>query len=556
MRTTCEIRILFVDDESAVLNSLRRFLRKEEYQQYFASSGREALAFLETQAIDIIVTDLRMPAMTGLELIAEVKHLYPSMLRLVLSASRDIGETIASINSGEVFRFIEKPLDPVAFKKILLDAVEHYIMKTEREALLDELETSNQELQQMNASLRKSADLISAKDEELSVIMEMASDAIIVTDDMTRIVFWNKAAEKLFGYTFDEVKDKILHTFLLSERFKKPYMAWREKVLHDFQQGEEESIVTVRRSVSLHKDGHQITGEMSATVTLIHDRPHFVTITRDLSQLEQLEKSRRILFKMQQAIERKIEKALLQAPPPTDLEGMEIAALTIPSGHLDGDFSDFIIHGRNFLDVVIGDVMGKGLSAALVASGLKSRLLKILAQHDCSLKPRITCPHSYAKLEQLGEIISDLHTMAVKELLELEMFSTLCYARFHLPRKKMAYVGCGHLPIIHYRAAENHCSYLTGDNLPIGLAEESEYRSHSIDYAEGDLFVFSSDGVTEAEDQGEVQFGLERFADVIRENHQQGPEQLLSTITDAVRNFTDDRRFRDDFTCIVVKINR
>ncbi len=404
MRTVTEVRILFIDDDPAILNSLRRFLRKEEYQQYFAASGQEALDLMARQPIDIIVTDLRMPAMTGFELIVEVKRRYPSILRLILSATSDIGQTIELINSAEVFRFITKPLEPQPFKKILMEAVDHYILKTEYEGLLKELETRNRDLQRTNASL-----------------------------------------QNLSG--------------------------------------------------------------------------------------------------------------VLQSTPPTNLEGMKIAALTFPSGHLAGDFTDFVSNGRNIVDVVIGDVMGKGVAAAMMASGLKSHLLKVLAQHDCSIKPRMTCPVDEVNLERLGEVISALHTVVVPQLLALQMFAALCYARFHLQQKKMAYVSCGPTQTVHYQAAAHYCRYLPGKNPPLGMTEEPLYQASIVDFLPGDIFLFYTDGVTEAEGEGEEQFGLERLGDVICKNYQQEPEQLIATIADAVRNFTGEASFRDDFTCIVVKLD-
>jgi phosphoserine phosphatase RsbU/P len=246
---------------------------------------------------------------------------------------------------------------------------------------------------------------------------------------------------------------------------------------------------------------------------------------------------------------------LLQAPPPTGLEGMEVAALALSAGHLDGDFTDFISIGRDMVDVVIGDVMGKGIAAALVASGLKSHLLKILAQHDCRIEPRLSCPSGKVNLNRLGEIISDLHTAAAPDLLKLEMFATLCYARFHMPQKQMAYVSCGHTQTIHYQAATGYCRYLAGHHLPLGMTEEKAYWASLVGFLPGDLFLFYTDGVTEAEGAGEEQFGLERLGDIVSSHHRQGPEQLISTIADAVRTFTGEGRFRDDFTCIVVKID-
>jgi phosphoserine phosphatase RsbU/P len=555
MRTVNEIRILFIDDDLAVLHSLRRFLLKEKYQQYFAASGQEALDLMAGQPIDIIVTDLRMPAMTGLELLIEVKRRHPSVLRLVYSATSDIVQTIESINTGEVFRFIPKVLEPEKFKKILLDAVRHYLAKIESEALLNKLQSSNQELQLTNVSLNKLTDILCFRDLQLTTIMDIANDAIVVVDEQIRIVVWNKAAEKMFGHTAAETRGKSPYAFCVPERFKESYMTWRKELFSNVQGADGHFAPKIRNSVLLHKNGQEVVTELSAAPAVIDGKEHCILIIRDLSHRQLLENTLKEFISEKQGVERRIEKVLLQAPPPTGLKGMEVATLTLSAGHLDGDFTDFICIGQDMADVVIGDVMGKGIAAALVASGLKSHLLKIHAQHDCTIKPRISCPAGKVNLNRLGEIISDLHTVVVPDLLKLEMFATLCYARFHLPQKQMAYVSCGHTQTVHYQAAADCCRYLAGQHMPLGMTEEKVYPASLVDFLPGDLFLFYSDGVTEAEGAGEEQFGLERLGDIISSNHQHGPEQLISTIADAVRNFTGEERFRDDFTCIVVKID-
>jgi len=146
MKELSEIAILFVDDEQDTLGSLKRFLRKEPYIKYFASSGKEALELLETHDITILLTDLRMPEMTGMELINRVKIRYPDIVRVILSGIHDIDQIIESINTGEVFRFIPKPIEPEGFKKIIRDAIDYFQLKAEREMLFNQLETKNNEL--------------------------------------------------------------------------------------------------------------------------------------------------------------------------------------------------------------------------------------------------------------------------------------------------------------------------------------------------------------------------------------------------------------------------
>jgi len=102
--------ILFVDDEHNILHAIRRHLIHAPYATLFAQSGKAALSLLAEQPVDIVVADLRMPEMDGITLLQRVREHYPDILRLVLSASVDRDLILDAINSGEVYRFIPKPI--------------------------------------------------------------------------------------------------------------------------------------------------------------------------------------------------------------------------------------------------------------------------------------------------------------------------------------------------------------------------------------------------------------------------------------------------------------
>ncbi len=102
--------ILFVDDERSILHAIRRLLIHAPYETLFAQSGEAALSLLAKQPVDIVVADLHMPGMDGVALLRGVRERYPDVLRLVLSASVDSDLILDAINSGEVYRFVDKPI--------------------------------------------------------------------------------------------------------------------------------------------------------------------------------------------------------------------------------------------------------------------------------------------------------------------------------------------------------------------------------------------------------------------------------------------------------------
>jgi len=119
--------VLFVDDEENVLAALRRGFLGEPYETLFAASGREALDILAQSPVHVIVTDMRMPQMSGLDLLRTVKKDFPHVIRMVLSGYTQVTTLLTAINQGEVFRFITKPWKlEDEFKPAVREAVQYY----------------------------------------------------------------------------------------------------------------------------------------------------------------------------------------------------------------------------------------------------------------------------------------------------------------------------------------------------------------------------------------------------------------------------------------------
>ncbi len=119
--------VLFVDDEEPILRSLKRGLMDEPYSCLFASSGKEALKVIEQNEVHVLVTDMRMPEMGGLELLKIVKEKHPQIVRVVLSGYTQIGTLLTAINQGEIFKYITKPWKlEDEFKPSIMAAIEFY----------------------------------------------------------------------------------------------------------------------------------------------------------------------------------------------------------------------------------------------------------------------------------------------------------------------------------------------------------------------------------------------------------------------------------------------
>lgn len=117
--------ILLVDDEEYILRVLQRVLGEEKrFEMITATNGQEALEKIRHQAIDLVISDQRMPGMTGIELLTQIKQMYPDSVRIILSGFTDIDVLIGAINEGEVCRFLSKPWDNEELKKIIYATLE------------------------------------------------------------------------------------------------------------------------------------------------------------------------------------------------------------------------------------------------------------------------------------------------------------------------------------------------------------------------------------------------------------------------------------------------
>jgi len=139
--------VLFVDDEVNILNSLRRGLMDEEYTCYFAISGKEALEIIEKKEIHVIVSDMRMPEMNGLELLKIVAEKSPMMVKLVLSGYTQLPQILVTINQVDIFKFITKPWNLDELMSAINKSLDYYIIQEENENYKKVLENKNQAYQ-------------------------------------------------------------------------------------------------------------------------------------------------------------------------------------------------------------------------------------------------------------------------------------------------------------------------------------------------------------------------------------------------------------------------
>ncbi|MBX2839349.1 MAG: response regulator [Gammaproteobacteria bacterium] len=150
--------VLCVDDEESVLSSLKRALRKQPFTLLTANSGEEALTLMADNTVDLIISDMRMPSMSGVQLLSKVYDTWPDTVRILLTGYADMESTVSAINDCHIFRYLNKPWNNDGLLVAINSALEHKHLKDENTALTELTKKQNAELLAFNAKLESKVD--------------------------------------------------------------------------------------------------------------------------------------------------------------------------------------------------------------------------------------------------------------------------------------------------------------------------------------------------------------------------------------------------------------
>jgi sigma-B regulation protein RsbU (phosphoserine phosphatase) len=236
----------------------------------------------------------------------------------------------------------------------------------------------------------------------------------------------------------------------------------------------------------------------------------------------------------------RVQAALLPVGLPKRMKGVEVAARFAPALELGGDFHDFLSPEANTLAVALGDVSGKGVPAALY-SVFAAELIRGRTFRRRFLPDR-SGPAS---------VLSSVNTILHQRQLE-EYYCTLCYSIFDLKRRVVTLANSG-LPY-PIRASAEGVTRIELPGVPLGSFHGSVYDEISMALHTGDVFVFYSDGVSEAMNVNGEEFGAGRLIEVIERSRQLAPRAIIDDIFQSVEAFRDGTPPNDDMTAVTVKI--
>jgi serine phosphatase RsbU (regulator of sigma subunit) len=242
-------------------------------------------------------------------------------------------------------------------------------------------------------------------------------------------------------------------------------------------------------------------------------------------------------LKTELEVARKAQLRMLPQQIP-QFAGLDIAAFSEPAKEVGGDYFDFVMFDGQRLGIVIGDVSGKGMPAALYMTLTKGFLQ---ARADVNASPR----------EILCRMNRNFYQAA-----ERNIFVSLFYCVIDPINRKMVYARAGHNPLIVRHTASHTTKLLQPPGLAVGLESgevfERIMKQESIDITPGDTLVFYTDGLTEGMNRHKEEFGEERLLEVIRGAENSTARELLAQIRKAHAAFVGREEQHDDLTCLVV----
>jgi phosphoserine phosphatase RsbU/P len=275
-----------------------------------------------------------------------------------------------------------------------------------------------------------------------------------------------------------------------------------------------------------------LAGQLAQAITIVLEME---ARERERKAKEQaLLENARVLRDME--IAKQIQRSLLPSTPPT-VPGVLVAGNCLPAAHVGGDYFDYFHRGDDTLDIVIADVSGHNVGAALIMAETRSVLR---AQVQRSVHP--------------GELMRRLNGVLFEDLTRSELFISMFYASYSSKTRLLRYSNAGHnRPLLLKRKAPG-CGDLDTEGMILGILEKVDFEEKSIHLDPGDILLLYTDGIVEAQNASDEFFGIDRVCRILHLRHEDHPEAIISELFKELSEFLGDVMPTDDITLVALKV--
>ncbi len=475
------------------------------------ATREDFIAALDKGRSDLILADLALPTFDGMTALAIVREKYPDLPFIFVSGRLGEEAAIESLKSGATDYVLKNRLSRLApaVKRAMDEAEE----RAERRRAEGELEKAHNEI-------RETA-------ERYQNLFTSIRDVIVVTDHDRIITHVNQPAmRETFGYEREDVEGQNVRILYADEEGYKR----SGRGIIDLSEEVKGKILEVdfRR-----KNSEVFSGELSVMKQL--DSRGMPTgnigIFRDISERKKAEEAlresemRRYQLQVELVYAADVQAKLLPHSYP-QIPGFDIAAKCLPAKQVGGDFFDWLEVCTGVWSFTLGDVMGKGMAAAMVMATVRASLRSVAHNH----------PAEALRLAEQA-ILTDLENS--------ESFVTLFHAQLHAEARRLTFVDCGH-GYAFLRRKSGQVEELSPRGLPLGVPGEKIYQEGSIEIQPGDTLVLYSDGLIDA--RPELDLNNQALADQL--DGLAGAHEMVDRLIELTEQ---DGPQPDDITVLVVR---
>ena len=510
------VRVLLVEDDEddyLITHDLLKEIERIHFVTQWARTPDDARDKMAHDSFDVCLLDYRLGRHNGLELIAVFREQGFRAPIVLLTGQNDYDTDRQAMAAGASDYLVKGQIDASSLERTIRYAIDQ----------------------------KKSEEQLRQQTQFVSAVLDTAGALVAVLDTRGRIVRFNRACELLTGYKSSEVLNRFVWETVLPDSEVGRVQNLIPSLSPDFFPHYIESCWKTKSGKSL-----LISWADSPLLDVEGNLEYIVCTGIDITEQRAAEEALRAAREKEIEVGASIQRTLLVRRSPETVVGATLGSHSVPSQRIGGDYFDFFVYSPEQFDVLVGDVMGKGVPAALLAAAAKSHFQRAVRRLCLVLSP-------YNRLPEPQEILAAVQGDLTRELMGLESYITLVYARFDLKNRSLRLVECGHPHPLCLRAQSNTCEVLEGDNLPLGMCEEEVYTQTLFPLKGGDTFFFYSDGLTEASDTQENPFEL-RLAETLCEQRDLSPQELCETMCRIVTEYSDVKMQLDDLTCVAVRV--
>ena len=377
---------------------------------------------------------------------------------------------------------------------------------------------------------------------KLNRAVEQSPASFIITDRLGNIEYVNPQFEEMTGYAKSEVMGRNPRIFKSGQTSLETYREiWATISVGGQWRGE---LCNCKKNGELYWEDATISGLNDANGQITH----YIGVKVDITASKLADQVTNQIRQREIEISAIIQRSLV-VDVPESIEGAWLAQYADPSQIVDGDFCSLHRFSSKCFEVLVGDVMGKGIQAALMGAG-------VITAYNRTLADLLVASENARSIPSPADIVNAIHRSMTPQLMAISSFATLALYRFDLAAGTLTWVNAGHTPGLLTRAAEPRPVAIMGDNLPIGVVPEERYVQNSLAVGPGDSLLVFSDGITEARNAAGEDFGLERLCRLLEPGSRANlpPAIMLQALRGEQRRFTGGGPGTDDLTALMVKL--